>query len=61
LDVLLVSGELYTATSPLEFNVTNQVLSSSGLTINIRVDIDLPRVDGEINVSGWTDEVIEIW
>jgi hypothetical protein len=61
LDVLLVSGELYTATSPLEFNVTNQVLSSSGLTINIHVDIDLPYVDGEINVGDWTDEVIEIW
>jgi hypothetical protein len=61
LDVLLVSGELYTAASPLEFNVTGQVLSSSGLTVNIRVDIDLPHVDGEINVSDWINEEIEIW
>ncbi|MDR2935761.1 MAG: DUF5119 domain-containing protein [Rikenellaceae bacterium] len=77
LDVLLVTGELYTASGPMLFDVTKQVRASSGTDINLYIpeesespdkpgfsdkpgSIDLPYVEGGINVGDWDDEEIEL-
>ncbi len=61
LDVLFVNGELYTAGEPMSFDVTDQVMSSTGSDINIVIpDMNLPYVEGGISVDGWDDEEITL-
>lgn len=57
LGVIFVSGERYTPATPLLYDVTPQVASSQPRDdIEVRVNLALPEVDGDINVGGWDDE-----
>ena len=65
MDVLFVTGELYTPPTPFLFNVTDQIESSGvsvGIDVNINIDmaidIALPYVEGGIYVGDWDDENI---
>lgn len=61
LDVLFVNGELFTADAPMTFDVTDQVMSATGLDINIVIpDFEFPYVEGGISVVGWDDEEITL-
>ncbi len=66
MDIALVTGELHTGDGPLEFDVTDQVLSNIDL-VDIDLDltneggsIELPYVEGGIFVGDWGDEVIDL-
>lgn len=57
LGVTFVSGERYTPDSPLRYDVTDQVTSSQhDGDIEIRVNLALPEVDGDIKINEWDDE-----
>ena len=56
-DVLFITGELYNPTTPLRFDVTDQMKSQPASNFNIGVNISfkLPYVDGAIGVDDWED------
>jgi hypothetical protein len=57
-DILLITGELYKPTSPLLFDMTNQVLWNYKIlhNINLNIDFALPYVNDDIGVTNWDDD-----
>ncbi len=62
LDILLADGELYTASGPMTYDVTDQVTSATDMNIDIRLpeDIELPFIEGGISVGEWDDSEITL-
>ncbi len=67
LDILLISGELFTDPAPMRFEVTEQVAAGPGPDIDIDLPtdppggwIELPFVEGGIAVDDWNDEEIDL-
>ncbi|MDR2911014.1 MAG: DUF5119 domain-containing protein [Bacteroidales bacterium] len=57
LDILLVTGELYTTSGPMLFDVTKQVKASSGTDINLHIpeESESPDEPGYPNEPGYPD------
>lgn len=56
IDVLFVTGEVYNPSTPLLYDVSSQVNSTSGSDISVKVSVALPYKQGGIDVGGWDDE-----
>jgi len=61
-DILFVNGELYKPTTPLLFDVTNQVLPNynTKVPIDLSIQYKLPYVEGGITVEDWDDDVYHL-
>lgn len=62
LDVVFVTGEVYEPTQSMLYDVTDQVLDSPQINIDINIDLrlQLPYVEGGIHVGDWDDEEINL-
>ena len=56
LDVLLVDGSRHIPEVEYEYDLTENIDLQNGPLINIAVSIELPEVNGGIDVGDWEDE-----
>jgi len=57
-DILLRSNVLYEPTTPLLFNVTNQLISGyqTNVPVNLNISIILPYIEGGVAIDDWGDD-----
>jgi hypothetical protein len=55
LDAILINGSRHIPKEPFEYDVTNEINAQDGDIFNIRLAIELPEVDGDIDVGDWED------